>query len=471
MSPYIIYICIYIQIYIISTPEAEESGEQEDVQSQASGTCTSECCASQNDKPYHPTIDYSSTRRIQGKQTRSFNALWFKEHKWLTFCVPRSGVFCFYCRPSIAAQLSTKILMDQEKHRDLLLKQFHSLQYLTRQGLAIRGHGDEDGNLHQLLKCRAHDITGIEQWIENGSYQSHDIINEMMQLMANQLLQKLLNEVRSAEWYSIIADETRDISGAERLGVSIRWVENDYQVHEDLIGLVEVEATDAAALCSIIKDVLLRVNLQLSQCHGQAYDGAANMAGHLNGLAVRLQSEEHRMLHVHCMAHCLNLCLQDCSRNCCCVRDALDLTFELNTLICASPKRLALFQQLKNELSYTTPGLKPLCPTRWTVRTAALTAVIKNYAVICSELELISKDSCGEPSLSYLVFSATEQLSRTLQNSKISAQEAYMAAAGAKRFLKRQRMESSSEYFYRTAVEESKDPYFTYTEMHSSKNR
>ena len=65
-------------------------------------------------------------------------------------------------------------------------------------------------------------------------------------------------------------------------------------------------------------------------------------------------------------------------------------------MIRASPKRLALFHQLKNDLSYNTPGLKPLCPTRWTVRTAALDAVIKNYAVISSELEQINKDSCGE---------------------------------------------------------------------------
>ena len=75
----------------------------------------------------------------------------------------------------------------------------------------------------------------------------------MIQLMATQLLQKLLKEIRSAEWYSIIADETRDISGAEQLGISVRWVENDYQVHEDLIGFVEVEMTDSATLCTIIK--------------------------------------------------------------------------------------------------------------------------------------------------------------------------------------------------------------------------
>ena len=104
------------------------------------------------------------------------------------------------------------------------------------------------------------------------------------------------------------------------------------------------------------------------------------------------------MLFIHCMAHCLNLCLQDYVRNCCCVRDALDLTTELASLICASPKRLALFQKLKHELALGTPGLKPLCPTRWTVRTGALDTVIKNYAVICTELEQIGRECYGEPS-------------------------------------------------------------------------
>ena len=368
--------------------------------------------------------------------------------------------------------MSSKTCMDQEKRRKFLLKQLGSLQYLACQGLTIRGHHDGDGNLSQLLKCRADDITGIQQWIDSGNYQSHDIVNEMIQL-----LKQPLNKIRSAEWYSIIVDETRDASGVEQLGISIRWVESDYVVHEDVIGLVEVEATDAATLCSTIKDILLRVNLQLAQCRGQAYDGAANMAGHISGLATRLKAEEHRMLHVHCMAHCLNLCLQDCSRNCSCVRDALDLTSELSSLIHASPKRLALFQNLKSELNYATPGLKPLCPTRWTVRTAALDAVIKNYTVICTALEQISKECCGEPSrkasglislmekfstfyglkLSFLVFSATEQLSRTLQSSSINAQEASMASSGTKHFLIRQRTESSFDHFYRTVVEEAKD--------------
>ena len=55
----------------------------------------------------------------------------------------------------------------------------------------------------------------------DSSCQSHDIINEMIQLMATQLLHKVSREINSAEWYSIIADETWDINGVEQLGIYI----------------------------------------------------------------------------------------------------------------------------------------------------------------------------------------------------------------------------------------------------------
>ena len=75
------------------------------------------------------------------------------------------------------------------------------------------------------------------------------------------------------------------------------------------------------------------------------------------------------------------LCLQDCAKQCACIRDALRLGNELCTLIRASPKRLALFRHLRDQLSPGSPGLKPICPTRWTVRTASIDAILKNCNV------------------------------------------------------------------------------------------
>ncbi|XP_028418302.1 zinc finger MYM-type protein 1-like [Dendronephthya gigantea] len=184
------------------------------------------------------------------------------------------------------------------------------------EGVAIRGHTEEEGNLYQVLKCRCEGVPGLEAWLRKGVYRSHDIINELIELMCMKVLRKLLAEIRDAEWYSIIADETRDLSGAEQFSVSIRWVDSEYNISEDLIGMVEVENTTAEVLTSVIKDTLLRCVLPLSQCRGQAYDGAANMAGCISGVAKRLQEDEPSALFVHCLAHNLNLCLQDCGRQC-----------------------------------------------------------------------------------------------------------------------------------------------------------
>lgn len=79
--------------------------------------------------------------------------------------------------------------------------------------------------------------------------------------MGLQLLRHILADIRAAYWYSIIVDETRDVSGKEQLALSIRWVDAMYDVHEDLVGLVEVQATDAETLEGTIKDSLFTANI------------------------------------------------------------------------------------------------------------------------------------------------------------------------------------------------------------------
>ena len=63
--------------------------------------------------------------------------------------------------------------------------------------------------------------------------------------------------------------------------MSIRWVSDSYVINEDLIGLMSVDKTDADTLVSVLNDTLIRCNLSLSKCCGQAYDGASNMSGHI----------------------------------------------------------------------------------------------------------------------------------------------------------------------------------------------
>ena len=206
--------------------------------------------------------------------------------------------------------------------------------------------------------------------------------------------------------------------------------------------------------------MLLSANgFYLANCRGQAYDGAANMSGCINGVAQRILNEQPKAHYMHCAAHSLNLCLQDCGTKCKSVRDALSITTEISSIIRSLPKRWAQFRHLQDELNPGTPGLKPLCPTRWTVRTESLHAVIKNYSLIIKELDVISEEAKGDSArkslgivalmdkfstyfglkVSFMVFSAMEQLSKTLQYRDINAQEVLSSVRMANNFLKRQR--------------------------------
>ena len=122
---------------------------------------------------------------------------------------------------SIGAMLSASVQSGQELNRKLLLKQLSSLRYLLRQGLAIRGHTDYDGNLVQLLMLRSEDCNGLNSWLQNKKYMSHEIVNEMIRLMSNYVLREILSEIREASYFSLIVDECSDISHSEQMCVSI----------------------------------------------------------------------------------------------------------------------------------------------------------------------------------------------------------------------------------------------------------
>ena len=267
------------------------------------------------------------------------------------------------------------------------------------------------------------------------------------------------------------------ISNHEQLAICIRWVDRCYEVHEDLIGMVHVESTTLNSLTAAIKDVLICCVLPLHQCRGQAYDGAANMMGHLTGVAKQLLSEEPGAVPVHCLAHSLNLCLQDVAKKCQPIRNALNVVMELSQLIGYLPKRTLVFQQCKQQSAIGGSGLRPICPTRWTVRTAAINAVLNNYAALKQALQIIGESSYDDYrrrasgllalmdnydtyfglKLSYLIFSGTEQTSINLQMKDTSVQEALSGAELAKSYLQRMRSDNSFQQFYASVTREAEE--------------
>lgn len=125
---------------------------------------------------------------------------------------------------------------------------------------------------------------GLESWLKEKEYTSPMIVNELINQMGQLVLRNLLSEASGSMWFSILADEATDVSHDEQMSLSIRWVDTDYDVHEEALGLIQLPNTRAETIFSAIKDILIRCSLNMKQCCGQAYDGATNMSGTRNGV-------------------------------------------------------------------------------------------------------------------------------------------------------------------------------------------
>ena len=144
-----------------------------------------------------------------------------------------------------------------------------------------------------------------------------------------------------------------------------------------------------------------------------------------------IKQDESRALYVHCLAHNLNLCVQTVAKQCDLVRNVMDFMYELLQLIKFSPKRLSLFNSVRNDVALggeASPLLRSICPIRWTVRNDSINSVLRNYANLITILEEVRKgrdeyaakgnglltqmesfETFFGLKLAYLIFSASEQ--------------------------------------------------------------
>ena len=126
------------------------------------------------------------------------------------------------------------------------------------------------------------------------------------------------------------------------------------------------------------------------------------MKGVRSGAASQILAEEPTAVYTHCYGHSFN----DVFKKIKVIKDALDVIHEVTKLIKYSPKREAIFREIQNcggsdydgaHMSLEKhSGIRPLCPTKWTVRADSLASIIENYSSLQStwdEVVDITRDS------------------------------------------------------------------------------
>ena len=145
-----------------------------------------------------------------------------------------------YGTNDVGELLDDQIITTVVKNRKVLRKILESIRFLARSSLPFCGNwsndskSEEDSNFHQLLLLRSLDDQDLERWLNSGSkikYISPEIQNKILEIMSLQVLREIAQNVQSSVIYTIMADETADISNKEQLVFSIRWIDNNLTPH------------------------------------------------------------------------------------------------------------------------------------------------------------------------------------------------------------------------------------------------
>ena len=91
------------------------------------------------------------------------------------------------------------------------------------------------------------------------------------------------------------------------MSVVLRFVDQNGVIRERFAGAVHVEDTRSETLFNHLFGFIHRFGLDVKRIRGQAYDGASNMRGEVNGLQTLVRSKAPFAFYVHCFAHRLNL--------------------------------------------------------------------------------------------------------------------------------------------------------------------
>lgn len=401
-------------------------------------------------------VDCFKVSKIQSK-SRQFKESWYSEFNWVEYSPITDAAFCYPCRlfcqhksgrgeesftklgmnnwkkalekfrkhensemhqkskqflneyrkagSTVADSLSSAHTKMVEMNRRYLKFIIENILFLGKQNLALRGHDESTasfnrGNFIELLELRStHMEEGIQTLMKSQvhSYKSAQVQNEIIDCIKSEMLQQIVQEVSEALAYSIICDETTDISTREQLSICIRYItkiDGHIKINERFLGFVHVSDTTGDNLHHTIKQYLQQLGISLNKMHGQAYDGASNMSGKFKGVASRFQEEEPKALYTHCHAHLLDLAVQRFCEEIRQLRNCLSIVNNLYNLINASANRFSIFESICKQSGETKmKRLVSLSRTRWTVRHKAIHVILEQLPEVYETLEVIANDA------------------------------------------------------------------------------
>ncbi|XP_060855121.1 zinc finger MYM-type protein 1-like [Metopolophium dirhodum] len=310
-----------------------------------------------------------------GSQNRAFSSSYYANFEWLEYSIKKNAVFCYACRmfannfgytedtfiktgfnnwkkisSKLASHAGTKIHVQStvrlseyvfskksgsvlskmctankvliEKNRKYVSQLIDIVLYLSKQGIAFRGHEESfkstnKGNFKEMCELFAKHLPSFNEIHERKiNLTSWQIQEDIIDICANLVNKEIFKQITETGFFAIMCDEARCFK-EEQLSICVRYSVK-FQVFERFLGFVNVSTgQDASHIVSAIFYFFEKhkVDMNAVKIIAQSYDGASVMSGHLNGVQSKIKDFYPCAIYTHCMAHQLNLIVVDTCKN------------------------------------------------------------------------------------------------------------------------------------------------------------
>ena len=170
----------------------------------------------------------------------------------------------------------------QLENRKILVGVVHCLLFLAKQNLSLRDHDDDDlpdednrsqGNFRSLIQFRieAGDASlqkHLNQCAKNAMYLSPTIQNELISVAACLVHNELLRELSEGDkFFSIIADESTDITGIQQLSLTVRFLSKTtgVEIKEVFVGFKQLSDLTASGISYVVLKFLHSNGLNMTK--------------------------------------------------------------------------------------------------------------------------------------------------------------------------------------------------------------
>ena len=220
--------------------------------------------------------------------------------------------------------------------------------------IVFRGNDESKSSLNRgifLTVIAKHDPI-VQDYIDKGpkhtTYLSPDIQNSTLQIMGKMIRGSICDEVRQAGYFSLMADETKDLSKQEQPATVLRYLDKEGAINEGFFTFVETTSLNAESLSNYLIKDLEDNGLDVTYVVSQGYDRVSVMSAHCTGAKQQIKKSLSAIC-IYCCAHMLNIVLVDCSKKVQLAHDffclletlyAFMATSKAHSLLVATQKRL-----------------------------------------------------------------------------------------------------------------------------------